>query len=62
MACSRSKGYYCFPQEQHRLIDLIKVMNQQITFQRETEAGYGAGKSMHSTVQKGEVVKHFLLL
>lgn len=39
-----AKDIIVFPQEQHRLIDLIKVMNQQITFQRETEAGYGAGK------------------
>ena len=40
-----AKDIIVFPQEQHRLIDLIKVMNQQITFQRETEAGYGAGTS-----------------
>ena len=39
-----AKDIIVFPQEQHRLIDLIKVMNQKITFQKETEAGYGAGQ------------------
>ena len=57
-----AKDIIVFPEEQHRLIDLIKVMNQKITFQKETEAGYGTGQVHAFYSAKGEVVKHFLLL
>lgn len=41
---SGAKDIILFPQERNRLIDLIQVMNQQISFQKETESGYGNGK------------------
>ncbi|MEK3988363.1 AAA family ATPase [Robertmurraya sp. FSL R5-0851] len=39
-----AKDVILFPEEKQRLLDLMKVTNQQLTFQKETEAGYGAGQ------------------
>ena len=39
-----AKDIIIFPQEHPRLIDLIQVMNQQITFHKETELGEGTGQ------------------
>lgn len=41
---SGAKDIIIFPEEKHRLTDLIKVTKQQLTFQKETETGYGTGQ------------------